>query len=38
MLCGMGEKWTVDMLSETIKFDHGYVLRPQCSSLLIRDA
>jgi hypothetical protein len=24
MLCGMGEKWTVDMLTDSIKFDHGY--------------
>jgi E3 ubiquitin-protein ligase TRIP12 len=24
MLCGTGEKWTVEMLGNTIKFDHGY--------------
>ncbi|KAK9826455.1 hypothetical protein WJX81_000175 [Elliptochloris bilobata] len=24
MLCGMGEAWTVEMLADTIKFDHGY--------------
>lgn len=23
MLCGMREQWTVDMLADTIKFDHG---------------
>ena len=25
MLCGTREQWTVDMLADTIKFDHGYV-------------
>jgi E3 ubiquitin-protein ligase TRIP12 len=24
LLCGSGEIWTVDMLSEVVKFDHGY--------------
>jgi E3 ubiquitin-protein ligase TRIP12 len=24
MLCGCGETWSVDMLTEAIKFDHGY--------------
>ena len=24
MLCGSGERWTVESLAETIKFDHGY--------------
>lgn len=24
MMCGTGEKWTVEALTETIKFDHGY--------------
>lgn len=24
MLCGSGEKWTIDKLSTVIKFDHGY--------------
>lgn len=23
MLCGQGEKWTVDLLTEALKFDHG---------------
>lgn len=23
MLCGTREQWTVDMLADTIKFDHG---------------
>ena len=27
MLCGQGEKWTVDMLSDALKFDHGCVPR-----------
>ncbi|KAL0023887.1 hypothetical protein WJX79_004926 [Trebouxia sp. C0005] len=24
MMCGTGEKWTVEALTDTIKFDHGY--------------
>ena len=24
MMCGTGEKWTVETLTDTIKFDHGY--------------
>lgn len=24
MLCGMGEAWSVEMLADTIKFDHGF--------------
>lgn len=31
MLCGMGESWTVEMLSDTIKFDHGWGPWPACS-------
>lgn len=27
MLCGTREHWTVDMLADTIKFDHGYALQ-----------
>lgn len=23
MLCGQGEEWTVDLLTEALKFDHG---------------
>ena len=23
MLCGQGEKWTVDLLTDALKFDHG---------------
>lgn len=26
MLCGSGESWTVQSLSDGIKFDHGYTL------------
>ena len=26
MLCGAGETWTVEMLAETLKFDHGLAL------------
>ena len=25
MLCGQGEKWTVEKLTEALKFDHGCV-------------
>ena len=24
MMCGTGEKWSVEALTDTIKFDHGY--------------
>ena len=24
LLCGQGEKWELDTLRESIKFDHGY--------------
>ena len=27
MLCGQGEQWTVEMLTDALKFDHGYVAR-----------
>jgi hypothetical protein len=33
MLCGVGEKWSVDKLAETIKCDHGCALHPSaCAS------
>lgn len=28
MLCGVGEKWSVSKLAETIKCDHGCVIPP----------
>lgn len=28
MLCGQGETWTVELLAEALKFDHGSVDPP----------
>ncbi|KAK9803385.1 hypothetical protein WJX72_003423 [[Myrmecia] bisecta] len=36
MLCGTGEAWSVEMLAETIKFDHGYTAHSTAVGYFLR--